>query len=476
MDNRGIEMSGLIATRKDLTLPSIPSRQGRGGSISTVAISTLGCKSNQYDSSALEDALRQVSLKVVPFPGPADAYIINTCTVTGRTDHQSRQTIRKARNTNPGALVIVTGCYAQVSPEEVSTIEGVDYVVGNPEKDKIVEFILKGRPQTPLEALGTWQDGTPWTLRARTSGGRTRANFKLQEGCSRACAYCIIPRARGLSRSLPPDDIERELDALVESGYREIILTGIHLGAWGADLSPSADITTVLELIEKKNYPCRFRVSSLDPDEVTDPLIKILKDSKRICSHLHLALQSGDDAILRRMRRPYTGGLFAEKVKKLVASVPEISIGVDIIAGFPGEGDTEFENTFSLLKDLPVSYLHIFPFSKRRNTPAAEYDGQVAPITIKKRCERLHSLDEKKRDAFHKGFIGKNANVLVEIGRDRKSGLLKGRTSNYIQVFLNGEDNLKKQITSARLTGCVPGGMSGEVLDRAGELSEGNFL
>ena len=441
MDNRGDKMSGLTA-------------------ISTVAISTLGCKSNQYDSSALEDALKEASLQVVPFPGPADAYIINTCTVTGRTDHQSRQTIRKARNVNPGALVIVTGCYAQVSPDEVSSIEGVDYVVGNPEKGKIVEYILSGKQRSPVEAIGAWQEGTPWTLRARTSGGRTRANFKIQEGCGRACAYCIIPMARGLSRSLPLAEIERELDALVESGYKEIILTGIHLGAWGADLGQSTDITSVLELIEKKNYPCRFRVSSLDPDEATDRLIDILKGSKRICNHLHLALQSGDDAVLRRMRRPYKGGLFGERVERLSASVPEISIGVDIIAGFPGEGEKEFDNTYSLLKGLPVSYLHIFPFSKRRGTAAVDYDGQVAPSSIKNRCEKLHALDEGKRDAFHKSFIGKKASVLVEIGRDRKSGLLKGRARNYIQVFLNGEDRLKREVVEARLTACAGGGMT----------------
>jgi len=431
-------------------------------SISTVAISTLGCKSNQYDSSALEDALREASLRVVPFPGPADAYIINTCTVTGRTDHQSRQTIRKARNVNPGAIVIVTGCYAQVSPDEVSSIEGVDYVVGNPEKGKIVEYLLKGRQQMTVEAIGEWQDGTPWTLRARSSGGRTRANFKIQEGCSRACAYCIIPKARGLSRSLSLEQVERELDALVESGYGEIILTGIHLGAWGADLGPATDIASVLELIEQKNYPCRFRISSLDPDEVTDNLIDILKDSKRICNHLHLALQSGDDAVLRRMRRPYTGTLFAEKVERLSASIPEVSIGVDIIAGFPGEGDKEFENTFLLLSGLPVSYLHIFPFSKRRGTPAVDYDGQVLPIKIKERCDRLHALDERKRDAFHRNFIGKKASVLVEMGRDKKSGLLKGRARNYIQVFLNGEDRLKKEVVETSLIACIPGGMLAE--------------
>ncbi len=431
-------------------------------SVRKVAITTLGCKSNQYDSSALEDALRAASFEVAPFNGPADAYIINTCTVTGRTDTQSRQVIRKARKENPGALVVVTGCYAQVSPEEVKSL-GVDFVVGNPEKERIVEYLIGGRQGAAIEDLGQWQEGTPWTLRARSSSGRTRANMKIQEGCGRACSYCIIPRARGLSKSLPLNEIEREFDFLVEAGYKEVVLTGIHLGAWGADLSPSTDITALLELIEKKDYPCRFRLSSLDPDEVTERLVEILKDAKRVCNHLHLCLQSGDDGIIRRMRRPYTRGLFAEKVERLVASVPEVSIGVDVIAGFPGEGDAEFENTFSLLSNLPVAYLHIFPFSARRGTPAASSRDQVEPGTIKERCSRLHELDRAKRDAFHQSFFGKRASVLIESGRDRRSGLLAGRARNYMRVFIDGGDGLKKRLLDVELLEAAHGGVMGAV-------------
>lgn len=427
-----------------------------------VAITTLGCKSNQYDSSALEDALRAASFEVAPFSGPADAYIINTCTVTGRTDTQSRQVIRKARKENPGAIVVVTGCYAQVSPDEVKSL-GVDFVVGNPEKERIVEYLLGGRRQGITEDLGQWQEGTPWTLRARSSSGRTRANMKIQEGCGRACSYCIIPRARGLSKSLPLNEIEREFDSLVEAGYKEVVLTGIHLGAWGADLSPSTDITTLLELIEKKDYPCRFRLSSLDPDEVTDRLIEILQDAKRVCNHLHLCLQSGDDNIIKRMRRPYTRELFAERIERLVASVPEISVGVDVIAGFPGEGDAEFENTYSILSGLPIAYLHVFPFSKRRGTPAADFKDQVEPRTVKERCSRLQELDRAKRDAFHQNFIGKKAGVLVEGGRDRRSGLLTGRARNYIRVFLEGDDALKRKLVEAELQEPANGGMKGAV-------------
>lgn len=429
-----------------------------------VSISTLGCKSNQYDSSALEDVLRDASIDVVPFPGPADAYIINTCTVTGKTDYQSRQLIRKVRRHNPEAVVIVTGCYAQVSPDEVVSIEGVDYVVGNPEKGRIVEYIKKGRQASPVKDIGDWQKGTPWSLRARSSSGRTRANFKIQEGCNRSCSYCIIPKARGLSRSLPLNEVEREIESLVSSGYKEIILTGIHLGAYGSDFKEPADLTSIIELIEKKNYPARFRISSLDPDEVTDKLIDLLKGAKRACNHLHLPLQSGDDTIIRKMHRPYTGALFAEKVEKLAVSVPDISIGADVIAGFPGEGEREFSNTCSLVSNLPLSYLHIFPFSIRRGTPAATYPGQVEGRVIKERCDRLHELDTQKRNDFYRAFTGKLSSVLVESARDKKTGLLKGRTRNYIPVLIEGEDGLRNGFTRVKLLSPFGEGMKGEAL------------
>lgn len=431
-----------------------------------VSISTLGCKSNQYDSSALEDILRQGLLDVVPFPGPADAYIINTCTVTGKTDYQSRQLIRKVRKINPEAVVIVTGCYAQVSPEEVRKIEGVDYILGNPDKGKVLEYLLKGRNRNGAEAaVSDYIKGTPFTLRARSSSGRTRANLKVQEGCNRTCSYCIIPKARGASKSLLIEDVEREIDILVESGYKEVILTGIHLGAYGADLDKSLDITSILKLIEKRDYPCRFRISSLDPDEVTDELIEVLKKAKRICNHLHLPLQSGDNSVIRRMHRPYTREEFAGRVLKAAENIPEVSIGVDVIAGFPGERQEEFENTYSLLKDLPVSYLHIFPFSKRRGTPAADFSGQVDGKAIKARCQRLKELDTFKRTEFLDSSNGKIAEVLVESARDKETGLLKGRARNYIQVSMAGDDGLCNRFIEVRLESHNAEGMNGQLIE-----------
>lgn len=441
-----------------------------------VAITTLGCKANQYDSSAIEEELTRAKIEVTEFPGPADAVIINTCTVTGRTDSQSRQLIRRARRLNPDALVMVTGCYAQVSSTEVASIEGVDYIVGNPEKGRIVETLLSGAgdrstpaqaPPQAVEMVGDHRPGTPFTLRARSASGRTRANLKVQEGCNRACSYCIIPMARGESKSLPADEVLTEIDALVEAGFREVVLTGIHLGAYGSDAPGAPDLAGLLNMIEERQYPCRFRISSLDPDEVTDALIELLASATTICNHLHLPLQSGDDGIIRMMNRPYTGDVFAEKVRGAAARVPGLSVGADVIAGFPGEGDSEFEATYSLLEGLPVSYLHVFPFSARRGTPAAGYKDRVPSAVIKERCERLRALDARKRKAFYSGLVGGVASVLVESTPDKSTGLVRGRARNYVPVLIEGGAGCEGKLTEVRLTGFDDANMRGAPLKAA---------
>ncbi|MBI5238105.1 MAG: tRNA (N(6)-L-threonylcarbamoyladenosine(37)-C(2))-methylthiotransferase MtaB [Deltaproteobacteria bacterium] len=423
-----------------------------------VSITTLGCKSNQYDSSALVELLSKGLFNIVPFAGPADACIINTCTVTGKSDREARQLIRKARRTNPDAVLIVTGCYAEVGHDEISRIPDVDYIIGNAGKHKIIEYILKHRPKPgPVVVVGKGREGVHFSLRARSASGRTsgrtRAYLKIQEGCSNACSYCIIPKARGASRSLLLDEVSREISLLVEKGFKEIILTGIHLGLYGADMSPKAGIASVIRLIEEKAPLCRFRLSSLDACEVTDELIGLLKDAKKVCRHLHLPLQSGDNTILRSMGRPYTREYYAERVQRLFDTVPGISIGADVIAGFPGEGDKEFENTYSLLKDLPLSYLHIFPFSRRKGTPAASFSGQNHPAKIKERCSVLKGLDQGKRREFYGRFIGKDAQALVESERDKATGLFSGWTDNYIPVILEHSRDLSNTIVNVRLMG-----------------------
>ncbi|MCP3676944.1 MAG: tRNA (N(6)-L-threonylcarbamoyladenosine(37)-C(2))-methylthiotransferase MtaB, partial [Deltaproteobacteria bacterium] len=334
-----------------------------------VFITTLGCKANQYDSFAIEEMLAMGDFQVVPSTEGAQACIINTCTVTGRTDAQARQLIRRLKRENSDALVIVTGCYAQVSPDEVARIEGVDYVLGNGEKERIVEHLLMGRSAAPGVSVG--KGGGAIGLRASGSPGRTRAYLKVQDGCDNTCTYCIIPAARGEARSMPREALLAEIDMLVEKGYREIVLTGIHLGSYGEEFLPPESITGLLRSIEEREYPCRFRVSSLDSDEITDELIELMATSGTICRHLHLPVQSGDDTIIRRMGRGGGADAVRERVERIASSIPDVAIGVDLIVGFPGEEEVEFMNTVRLLEELPVAYMHIFPFSKREGTPAA---------------------------------------------------------------------------------------------------------
>lgn len=421
-----------------------------------VSITTLGCKSNQYDSSAIEDVLRQNNFKIVESPDHADVFIINTCTVTGRTDYQSRQLIRRARAANPDAIILVTGCYAHVSPQEIADIEGVDYILGNPEKERILHYIREGKREYPKIEINQATKDSSLRLRARGSSGRTRANLKVQDGCNNSCSYCIIPKARGVSRSLPIADILQDINGLIENGYKEIVLTGIHLGAYGFDLDSKTNIASLIKAIDGNNYPCRFRISSLDPDEVSDELIEIMKNSNTVCNHLHLPLQSGDDTILKTMNRRYTGRLFAERVEKIANSIPEAAIGVDVIVGFPGECEREFLNTYSLLGSLPVAYMHIFPFSKRKGTPAAGLSNQTDAKIIKERCERLRLLDREKRKEFYQSFIGKGMHVLIEASRDRDTGLPMGRSRNYIPFLIKGRpvaENLEIAVIGSALHG-----------------------
>src|SRR3989338_2943705 len=408
-----------------------------------VFITTLGCKSNQYDSSAIEAILKENNFEIANSSESADVFIINTCTVTGKADYQSRQIIRRAKVANPDAVIIVTGCYAQVSAQEVAQIEGVDYVLGNPEKERFLQYIREGKRKTPKIDVSEANKVRPLTLRASGSSGRTRANLKVQDGCNNSCSYCIIPKARGISRSLPVYDILQEIDGLVANGYKEIILTGIHLGAYGLDLDSKTNIAGLVKAIDEKGYPCRFRISSLDPDEVSDELIEIMIHSKTICNHLHLPLQSGDDNILKMMNRRCTGRLLVERIQKIANSIAGVSIGVDVIAGFPGEGEKEFFNTYSMLNDLPVAYMHIFPFSKRKGTPAAEFSNQVDAKIVKQRCERLKVLDTAKRKTFYQGVIGKRASVLIETSRDKETGFPAGRSRNYIPFLIKNHNELK---------------------------------
>jgi threonylcarbamoyladenosine tRNA methylthiotransferase MtaB len=434
----------------------------------TIAITTLGCKANQFDSQVMWNSLQRSGFEVIPFPQPADIYIINTCTVTHRADFQSRQLIRRAHRLNPSSLIVVTGCYAQVSPEEVRRVEGVGLVLGNGEKASIGGFLGNLRPGSySMVSVGDIaREGEIGDSDVDGFSGHTRAFLKIQDGCNASCAYCIIPRARGRNRSLDPLRVIHHLQRLQERGFREVVLTGIHLGVYGSDLSPSTSLAELCKGMEENAALQRIRLSSIEPADFLPELIQSISSSSRLCNHLHIPMQSGDDGILRRMNRSYDGKFFADLVQTLVRHIPDLNIGVDVIVGFPGEGEREFLKTYELLEKLDVGYLHVFPFSKRRGTEAYEFPHQVDPQTKKARCEALRALGRRKRLAFHRRFIGRELEVLVEGKRDKHTGKLTGYSKNYIPVLIVGGKNLVNREVRVWATALENGRVAGPVVGR----------
>jgi threonylcarbamoyladenosine tRNA methylthiotransferase MtaB len=423
-----------------------------------IAISTLGCKVNQYDSAFMEEALREKGYQIVDFHSPADIYIINTCTVTQKTDYQSRQLIRRAHKENPQAKIIVTGCYAQVAPQALAHLPGVSLILGNAEKLKIAEFITSpgGKTLPSLIVSDITQEHCFEDPPLHSFPHHTRAFLKIQDGCESFCAYCIVPYARGKPRSLALEEVLKRLVLLGNAGFKEVVLTGIHLGAYGVDLTPPRTLLALLKAIEKEKPLLRIRLSSLEPMDIDRTLIEFLSASTTICPHLHLPLQSGNDEILKRMNRPYNSDDFKKLVATLSRAIPQLCLGVDVIVGFPGEGDHHFLSTYQLLEELPISYFHVFPYSKREKTPATRFPDQVPHTLMSIRGETLRTLGRKKRHCFYSTYLGKKLMVLIEEQRDRHSSCLKGRSRNYIPVLLDGPESLKNQeleVEIARIEG-----------------------
>jgi len=418
-----------------------------------ISMVTLGCKTNQNDAASLRAELVLQGHQIVPWREPADAVIIHTCTVTQKTDYQSRQLIRQATAKNPSARVIVTGCYAQVSPQAIQDIPGVHFIVGLGERDKIPELVSSekrfGNPQVLLSPMENQQ-----TFKAEPVPlfpDRSRAYLKIQDGCNSFCSYCIVPYARGRNRSLPLELAVARAEKIQAAGYKEIILTGIHLGTYGEDLQPPLHLLDLLQALEEKRLLLRLRLSSIEPAEFSPSLIAFLARSRILCPHLHIPLQSGDDRILAKMNRRYSAAFFEDLVHRLAESIPDLAIGIDIIGGFPGEDERAFQNTLKLIGRLPIAYLHVFPFSRRKGTPAAAMPGQVSSQEIKTRCQQLRALGEEKRRRFYESFQGRRLRVLIESKRDRATGLLKGYSRNYIPVLLRGEENLIHQEVEAKV-------------------------
>jgi len=415
--------------------------------MTTVTIATLGCKVNQFESEAIIDSLEHQGYRTVPFGDPADITILNTCTVTHRADFQSRQMVRKALRFSPTSLLIVTGCYAQVEPQAFAEMKGVTYLLGNREKHLIPELlpqIEQGRMErlqvSDIEKETRFLD-VPLTSFHR----HTRAFLKIQDGCDAHCSYCIVPHARGRSRSLSPERIIEHCARLKEKGFKEVVLTGIHIGAYGQDFSPIFSLDKLLERLERSETPPRIRLSSIEPLDFSPTFVSFLTQSAKVCPHLHLPIQSGDDDILRKMNRNYTSSFLSSLINELHRRIPQISLGADVIVGFPGETEKQSQRTRELMETLPLSYLHVFPFSRRKGTPASRLPHQVRESVITERAEALRTLGKKKRQNFYGGFLRQTLDVLVQDQQDKRTGLWKGLSRNYIPVLLTQDGNLREE-------------------------------
>ena len=433
-----------------------------------VAITTLGCKINQYDSAVIQARLENERHSFVPFDDPADVYIINSCTVTDRADWEARQLVRRAKRRSPAARVLVTGCYAQVNPQEVARVPEVDYVVGLNRLDDLLGFVNQTEPPPDAERVAVGdvrKERGVAVLGARAFPGHTRAFLKIQEGCNYSCTYCIIPTARGRSRSVSPEAVLREVRSLVDRGFVEIVLTGIHLGGYGHDLNPKMDLTGLLETIGEKTQIQRLRLSSLDPREAPDRLLKLMAQSEVLCPHLHVCAQAGDDRILKQMRRNYDTGYYRDIVGKAREALPDAALGSDIIVGFPGESDEDFEREMEFFDSLPLTYFHVFPYSVRSATPAAVLPDRVPAAARKERGRRMRELGAKKKKEFYGRFIGRRAQVLMERASGDAGGAAKGYSRNYLPVWVRGAAGRLNREVEAMVEGFENGSLFGRALN-----------
>ena len=399
-----------------------------------VSFMTLGCKVNQFETETMEGLFLRAGYQTVPFGEAADVCVVNTCSVTALGEKKSRQMIRRARRENENAIIAVTGCYAQLSPEEIAALDGVRLVVGTRDRARIVELVERAAREDgvvfdvgDVMAAKGFEDiplyGTPT---------RTRAFLKIQEGCENFCTFCIIPYARGPLRSRPLDSVRREAEKLVDAGFREIVLTGIHLGAYGRDLAGKPTLTEAAREILSLGCLARLRLGSLESVELSDELFALLRDEPRLAKHLHLPLQSGSDAILRAMNRRYDRAAFARLLENVRAAVPEVSITTDVIVGFPGETEALFGESLDFVSQMGFAKVHVFPYSRREGTPAARMAGQLPMAVKKERVRRMEETAEERARAIREKMVGRTEDVLFETKTD---GVADGLTGGYMRVY-----------------------------------------
>ena len=418
--------------------------------IKTVSFHTLGCKLNQAETDAIAADFQSQGYKIVPFRKAADLIVINTCTVTDKADSKSRQMIRNAIKASPQGRIVAMGCYAQIRPEELSAIDGIDMVLGTNEKYHLLQFLKElesGNHVEPLVYVNDIGDITNYHESPFISAtGRTRAYLKIQEGCDYYCSYCIIPFARGKARSRPFYDCLNEARSLVEKGYRELILTGINVGTWHEDDRQLADLLDGLSSVAGLE---RIRVSSIEPNTVSERLLEMVAERDNICPHLHIPLQSGSPAVLRRMRRKYLLLDYYGLAERIAKIAPDIAWGTDIITGFPGETEDEFQQTISAIQELPFTYLHIFRYSERYGTIASKLPGKVDFQVKKKRAVILRELSTKKKRKYIQKYIGRDQLVLFETTDTQ--GLFTGMTPNYMRVKVESDQALTNTIQTVKI-------------------------
>jgi threonylcarbamoyladenosine tRNA methylthiotransferase MtaB len=419
----------------------------------TVGFATLGCRLNQVESQEMRALVERAGFRAVEEGEAAHVYVVNTCTVTSRADFSDRQAIRRITRANPDALVVVTGCLAQTDPEALARMPGVDLVLGNREKYRLPELlgsiVKRDRPEVWVGPIADARE-VPSASVGRM-GGRSRAFVKIQDGCQHRCAFCIVPAARGRSRSQEPKILVEQVEALVEAGYGEITLTGVDIGHYGWDLLPRTSLATLVARLAEVGGLRWLRLSSVLPAYFTPGLIQALTTLPVVVPHLHVPLQSGSDRVLRRMRRPYNAAMYRTLAERLAAAIPDLGLGADVIVGHPGEEEADFDATMALVGELPLSYLHVFTYSDRKGTEAAKMGDRVTASAIRERSSRLRALGIEKGVAFRRRLLGRAVEVLV-LEERRADGLVTGLTSNYVEVSFAGPEGLGRRFVTVRLT------------------------
>lgn len=416
-----------------------------------VAFYTLGCKVNQYETEAMLEMFKKEGYTQVDSEDFADVYVINTCTVTHMSDRKSRQYIRRMKKKNPDAIIAVVGCYSQVSPEEILSIDEVNLVMGTNDRKKIVEEVKKIDASRKVSTVDDIMKVKAFEeIEINKTNGKTRAFMKIQDGCDRYCSYCIIPYARGRVRSRDLESIVKEVENLASNGYKEVVLTGIHVASYGKDIKDSdIKLLDVIKQINDIEGIERIRLSSVEPILFTDEFVEAVSTMDKVCPHYHLSLQSGCDETLKRMKRRYTTEEYKAIVDRLRAAIPNVSITTDVIVGFPGETNEEFDKTYEFLKDIELTHMHVFKYSPRKGTPAATMENQVDPSTKHDRSEKLLQLNEENFNKFGQKMLDKEFNVLFEqkVGDNKYEGL----TENYVKVIVESDNDISEQILKVKI-------------------------